>query len=715
MRSRLLRTGTAAALFAALATGPALRAADRAVTDELTVALISEQATIRPGDSLTVALHQKIAPHWHTYWRNPGDSGQTPNVVWTLPEGAKATEFRFPAPDRIPYGPLVNYGYSNETALLADIAVPADWPAGQPFPIAGDAEVLVCSDICIPVSATLTLSVPTGPATTPARDKAPLFETTRAQMPMPLPGKATFATTPRGLTLAVSGDGLAAVEDAYFFPGKWGVVEHAAVQAVARNGERLTVTIPRGQAAAGESMTGVLAVTLRSDSGPVRRVYEIAATPGAVAAATDGVPVSATAPYGMLPLLLFALLGGLILNLMPCVFPVLAIKALGFARTADDSPRTRIAHGLAYSGGVIASFLALAGMLLAARAGGEAVGWGFQLQDPLIVGALAYVATAVGLNFSGVFEVGGRFTGVGNEWAAQPGLTGSFATGILAAVVAAPCTAPFMATAAGGALLLPAAQALLIFAVMGLGLAMPYLLLSAAPALARLLPKPGPWMVRFRQALAFPMYATAAWLVWVLAQQAGPDAALLTTLGLILLAAAAWLWPMAAPRTAGIGGKIRTACLAVALAGAVGLLATAVSYRTTPGELAARAPSAEPFSAARLAQLQAEGRTVFVNMTAAWCISCKFNEQVALSGAAFEDALRRHDIVYLQGDWTNRDPEITAFLERFNRAGVPLYVLFPAGGGAPTVLPQILDPGALTRALETVTLPPQIKQKETRS
>ncbi|MGE3934066.1 MAG: protein-disulfide reductase DsbD family protein [Rhodospirillaceae bacterium] len=692
----------------ALVAGPASLARGQAAieTEQLAVRLVAEQATVRPGDRIAVAIHQKIAAGWHTYWMNPGDSGQATAIDWRLPDGAAASDLQWPAPRRFAYGPMANYGYAGAVALLADIAVPADWPAGRPFPVAGEAEVLVCAEICIPVAGTLSLEVPTGPQTAAAPGAAALFADARAAMPRPLPWTVAREAAGDALRLAVGGEGASAATDAYFFAEEWGVVDHPGAQVLRRDAAGFTLSLPRGQAPAPATLAGVLAVTERTAAGPVQRAYAVPAGPVAAAAPAGpaaSAAASAAAPAdGLAALLAFAFLGGMILNLMPCVFPVLAVKAIGFARGGDTAARARLGDGLSYGAGVVASFVALAAALLAVRAGGAAVGWGFQLQSPAVVAALAFVMTAIGLNLSGVFEFGSRLAGLGSGWANRPGHGGAFATGVLAAVVAAPCTAPFMATAAGGALLLPAPSALAVFAAMGLGLAAPYVVLTAVPALARRMPRPGAWMVRFRQALAFPMYATAAWLVWVLAQQAGPDAAFLATLGLIALAAALWLWPAVSPR-AGRGAALRAGGFAVALAGSGALLATAATLPPPSGRAVEASPDAQPYSAAGLDRLRGEGRAVFVNMTAAWCITCKVNERVALSGPDFAATLQRHAVTYMQGDWTRRDPEITAFLERFDRAGVPLYVLYPAGGGAPRLLPQILDPGALRRALETAS------------
>ena len=693
MRRKLLTT-ICLAVFATLI-GERSAIADSIVTsDQLTARLVAEQSQVRPGDTLTIALAQEIAPHWHTYWKNPGDSGQGPFLDWQLPSGAAASGFKWPMPERIAVEHLMNYGYSGNTAQLTEITVPADWPAGTPFPVNANAEILVCEKICIPVSGKLLISVPTGAETIDDASEAAFFRDIRARIPVESPWQAqaySDATTFALNVAAGSGD-FEKARDIYFFPDEWGVVEHATGQTAKLTETGLVLSLPRGQVDPGASLSGVLTATVETSGGPVRYAYRVESAP------VGPPPAGITEPgAGLALLLLMALAGGALLNLMPCVFPVLAIKAFGLAKHAGGETRDRVSGSIAYSAGVVVSFLALAAALLAARAAGEAVGWGFQLQSPIVVGLLAYVAAAVGLNLSGVFEVPSRFAGAGGRWTSGQGSISAFATGVLAAVVAAPCTAPFMAVAAGGALLLPAPQALLIFAVMGLGLALPYLALTLSPGIARRLPKPGPWMDTFKQALAFPMYATAAWLIWVLDQQVGADVTFLALLGLILLAAALWLLPKAK------GGQLRIAASVAMAAGAIALIAIGTNGATSHPAEASVATEAEPYSTSRLQQLRADDRAVFVNMTAAWCITCKVNERVALSGEDFVATLKSNDIVYLQGDWTNKNAEITRFLEDFGRAGVPLYVLFPKSGGDPVVLPQILDPRALKRALSNVS------------
>jgi thiol:disulfide interchange protein DsbD len=390
-------------------------------------------------------------------------------------------------------------------------------------------------------------------------------------------------------------------------------------------------------------------------------------------------------------LLLSALLGGLLLNLMPCVFPVLAMKAMGLARMSGAARGAIRAEAASYTAGVLVSMLALAGLLIALRAAGAAVGWGFQLTAPAFVAALAWLMLAIALNLSGVFHLGGA-VGLGGGIASRAGHLGSFATGALAVVVATPCTAPFMAAAIGAAFTLPAVGTLAIFAALGLGLALPYALLGVFPGLTRLLPKPGAWMERLRQALAFPMYGAAAWLAWVLAQQVGPDGLALLLGGAVLVGFAAWALGIAQQGTTP-GRWFAGVAIVAALALLPGLA------RVAPAERLGEAGS-EAWSPARVAALQAEGRPVFVNLTAAWCITCKLNERLVLHTTPVQSAFARRGLVTLTGDWTNGDAAIGALLREHGREGVPMYLLYPAGGGAPRLLPQVLTEGILLRALD---------------
>lgn len=423
---------------------------------------------------------------------------------------------------------------------------------------------------------------------------------------------------------------------------------------------------------------------------PVARTVAVLATPkpGTVAPATTPASAPPAAPglLGWASLLLGALLGGAILNLMPCVFPVLSLKVLSFANHRDQS---QAVHGVVYTIGVVTSFVAVAAVLLALKAGGSAVGWGFQLQQPWFVGALAYLFFAMGLSLSGFWEFGGRWLNFGGTLAARSDYTGSFFTGVLATVVASPCTAPFMASALGFAITQPAPLALAVFATLGFGMALPVLLLCLQPRLLARMPRPGNWMIRLKQALAFPLYSTTIWLAWIVGRQAGATAMAALLLGALLLALALWLWRFA---------PLARLIAAVALVGAIGILGSGLLANRSGTAAVEQSRDWEPYSAAKLDELRRSGKPVFLNMTADWCITCLANEKVALSRDAVKQAFRDHGVTYLKGDWTQYDPAITELLARFGRNGVPLYVFYPAGG-EPVVLPQLLTPDTVIATL----------------
>jgi thiol:disulfide interchange protein len=417
-------------------------------------------------------------------------------------------------------------------------------------------------------------------------------------------------------------------------------------------------------------------------------------------AGSDSAPAKAESELVLASAMLLALLGGVILNLMPCVFPVLSIKALALIKHARHEPRQTKLHGLAYTLGILASFLLLGTILIALKAGGAEIGWGFQFQSPLFVLAVAYLMFTVGLSLSGVFSIGSSVAGVGSSLAGRSGYSGSFFTGVLATIVATPCTAPFMGAAVGFALSQPPVVLLMVFLSLGLGLALPYLLLSNWPSLQRRLPKPGVWMDRLKQGMAFPMYAAAVWLVWVLAQQSGINSIVVALGGMVAIAFAAWLYEATkysektAQRTGlGFSVLLLSAALFGGYFGVEEAPASAVAAETADSHW-------EPYTPARLKELRSAGKPIFLNFTAAWCISCLVNEKVALSQDAVIDAFARGGITYLKGDWTNRDPEITRILAEFGRSGVPLYLYYPAGvSTSPVILPQILTPEIVTQAV----------------
>lgn len=652
-----------------------------------TVSLVSDHAAVSPGQKLRLGLRQRLAPHWHTYWKNPGDAGSPPNIAFTLPEGVLVSEIAWPGPDRFIVGPVASYGYENEIVFPMTLSVPPDAQPGSQLVIEANADWVVCEKECIPEEGKFRLTLPVETTARPATDAiGASFNTAEARQPQSIPWKVSTLTSGSALQLVVKGEGITpqSVQSALYFPEKWGIVDHVADQSLKVENGTLTLTLPKGQAFTPVPSAGLLSIT---DGGNQKRWFSLELVPGAAAAAE----LPASLPLWQMAL--FAFLGGLILNLMPCVFPVLAIKATALAGLSGSDRREVRLSGVFYTLGVLAAFMTLAIALLAIRAGGSAVGWGFQFQSPLFVASMCWLMLAIGLNLSGVFEVGSSLAGAGQDLAGRKGHSGSFFTGLLAVVVATPCTAPFMGAAIGSALVAPAFSTLVVFAMMGVGLALPFLLLSIFPAVAQRLPRPGMWMLRLRQAMAFPMYATAAWLLWVLAQQAGEAGLRMALAGTVLVGLAGWLTGLSqqgGPKT----WWPRSFAL-IAFAGLAGLMLTL--HNTEPQGASSRqlAANAEPFNAERLARLQAEGKPVFVNMTAAWCITCLVNERTTLSTAAVQQSMQDHNVVYMKGDWTNRDPAITAFLQSFKRDGLPFYVFY-APGKKPVVLPPVLTQAIVT-------------------
>lgn len=674
--------------------GPSLaqtpQPSDRTRFDEIEVRLISEHRQVQPGQRLLVALEQRIAPHWHTYWRNPGDSGQPTSIEWTLPAGAHAGEILWPTPKRFDVGPITNYGYEDRVLLLSELRLPQDLTPGQPLDLRAEASWLVCREECIPQQASLRLSLPVAAQAQPSPD-AQSLAAARAALPQP----AGFAVQAyrQGQQLQLSWPASAAVTQALFMPQDWGRIQHAAKPVLSRQGDQWQLSMPVGEDAAreGQPLEGLLLIDGRAQS--IKTVVQAGPGEGPDKTATPQVVAPPASDLSLWSALLLALAGGLVLNLMPCVFPVLAIKALGFLQ-GDAAEHRR--HGLAYTGGVLLAFAVLAGLLMGLRGAGGAVGWGFQFHSPLFVLLLAWLMFLMGLALAGLVQLGAGLAGLGQGLASRPGMVGSFFTGVLATVVATPCTAPFMGAAMAYALAQPPLPLLAVFLALGLGLALPYLALACWPGLQRWMPRPGAWMDTLKQGLAFPMFGAAIWLVWVLAQQAGPQGVLLALSGMALIALAAWLRSIsrqARPRARWLG----TGTALAALLAAVALLPWLPRAEADAAPLAQQAEH-EPYSPERLAQLQAQGRPVFVNLTAAWCITCLVNERVALSTPEVQAAFRAGGITYLKGDWTRQDPRITELLARHGRSGVPLYLFYPAGQAA-RVLPQLLTPGIVQAAL----------------
>lgn len=697
-------------------------------TDRIVAELVPMSAWAAPGSTAVVAIKQTIKPGWHTYWRNPGDSGGATTLDWTLPAGVEAGEIVWPVPERQRLSGLMNYGYSGVVYLPVPIEIPARARIGTSLPLTVEALFLVCSaEMCVPDELTLSLDLPIRDGAAPLNPRdGTAIATVLEKAPRPAGIEARIAIEGDQLVLTATGGPLTGQNPgpSYFFPFGTGVISHPAPQTGAWGPQGLTLRLTPGGATRAAGITAPIQGVLVTAQG----AFEITAQPGdALPGATGSGSLTATpdasasaepttsqaAENNSLAVfaqaLLFAVLGGLILNLMPCVFPILAMKAAALASSAHEPAKAR-RDGLAFMAGVLTTFLLLAGVLLGLRAAGEAVGWGFQLQSPPVTAALALLMLAVALNLSGVFHVGAGLQGAGSGPLSRlPGGVGAFFTGVLAVVVAAPCTAPFMAFALGAALVMPWPLALGVFLGLGLGLAVPFVLISLSPRLLAKLPRPGPWMERLKGLLAFPMYGTALWLAWVFGRQSGTDALGLLFVAGLLLAAGVWLIGGGqAERMAGRRGVLHlvSGVLALILAGGALVLAarvapTPAAEASSPTGSSATLASA-PWSEAAVQSALAEGRPVLVNFTADWCVTCKINERTSLSSARVGAAIEQADAVYLVGDWTRRDDVIAAELQRHGRSGVPLYLLYAPGSTEPRILPQLLTEGVVIDALEDI-------------
>ncbi len=671
-------------------------------TDHVESELISEVAAIRPGVPFTVGLRMKMDEHWHTYWLNPGDSGMPTTIDWTLPEGFTAGGIQWPAPKRIPTPPLMTYGFEGEVLLMTEITPPASLPAGSTVSIKAKADWLVCEYVCIPGGADYALDLPIAGDTADAgapidAENAPKFEAARSLLPVPAGDAldAGFARSGDSFVLSVNLPDGAEVDPAkvYFYASEEMIVEPAQPQVATVADGRLEIRIARSTVADAnpDALRGLLDVgsTLPAPYGD--RAIEIDAPKTALAAGSGAAGAGGSASLALvLPL---AFVGGLILNLMPCVFPVLGIKILGFVNQSGADRRKVTAHGLVFTAGVLVSFWALAGVLLVLRAGGQELGWGFQLQSPVFVFVLAVFLLVFALNLSGLFEVGLSATGVGSSLQMKSGYGGSFFTGVLATVVATPCSAPFLAPALGAAVTMPAVQSIAIFTAIALGLSIPYLVLSIFPALIKFLPRPGAWMETFKQLMAFPLYATVGFLLWVLAGQL-PDTGLLKVfIGLVLVAMAAWAYGRWTQGGAKGGRKVFG--YAFATVAAVAGIALGAPSKPSPDEIVW-----EKWSPETVARLQAEGRLLYVDFTARWCATCQSNKALVFSSEAVRDRFGQLGVVPLKADWTSQDPVITQALESFGRSAVPFNLIYAPGHAEPVILPELLTPEIVLDALD---------------
>lgn len=685
--------------FCALATGAgAQETVKNTVTTEQVQAELMAHAPdgIDPGKTVWVGLQLKHQPEWHTYWKNSGDSGLATTLNWTLPAGVLAGDIAWPLPVKIPIGNLANYGYDGNVLLPVPLTITPDF---RPSVLNSELEVklqaswLVCKLECVPQDGTFVLRLPLKGSTA---SNGAVFDAAFKAQPVAL--EQAGSITLQGHTLNVSVTGLPASlqgKNLDFFPETPEIIETAADWTQSWQGAVWTAAVPMAQhrASSPEVIPLVLAgqvgqerlgfVTQARVSGAWPTTAPAAVQTGAQSPAAT-TPASLNLPSSLWLALLGALLGGMILNLMPCVFPVLAIKVVGFARHGANQRRQRFG-GLAYSAGVVLSFVALGALMLALRGAGEQLGWGFQLQSPAVVAALAVLFTVIGLNLAGLFEFGQFVPSSVAALEAKNPSVDAFLSGILAVVIASPCTAPFMGASLGLALALPATQALAIFATLGIGMALPYLAASWSPALARKLPRPGAWMNTFRHAMAFPMFATVVWLVWVLGQQSGIDGA--AALLALLLSLALLVWAL------GLQGRSRlvmSTLSGAALAFLLGSIGPNVTKPLENFDSTASTALWQPWTPGKVEQLRAIGTPVFVDFTAAWCVTCQYNKKTTLANAEVLADFAARKVTLLRADWTRRDPAITTALAQLGRNGVPVYVLYQVGR-APVVLSEILS------------------------
>lgn len=654
---------------------------------------IAESSTPAPGRPLAIGLVLTPKPGWHTYWSNPGDAGAATRVEWTLPAGtAQPGPLAYPLPETLIVSGLMNYVYPRTNVLLTNVTPPAGLQKGAAFLVTAKVDWLVCSlEQCVPESATVTL-----PLTIGAGEADPemgyRIATARAAIPKPVEWAATWKADGANFVLAVPFGSPQKVTAAYFFPDKDGVINFAAPQKVTIAGDALRIETAAASPPPTGAITGVLRVEQADIDHPLG--FAITANPGSVPAfgLALGRPIEPeTAAPALLPILLAAVLGGIILNIMPCVFPILSLKALSLSKANVDAGTAR-RDALAYTAGVVLVCAALGGLVLLLRAAGSQVGWAFQLQDPRVITFLLLLVTAIALNLAGVFEITLSTGSLGDDTIRKGGALGSFATGALAAFVATPCTGPFMAGALGAALILPPVQAIAVFAGLGLGLALPFLAIGFIPALRRRLPKPGAWMNRLRAILSVPMFLTALALAWVLGRQAGAPGLTAGIAGAVITGL--FLWWLGSRQHGGNGAWLPAGAAVAAGVAAIMLLPiaepSAQASTSAPAGLAA-----EPYSPARLAALRADNKPVFLYMTADWCLTCKVNEKGAMSDAAVAAAFKAKGITVLEGDWTRGDATISKWLAERSRAGVPVYVFYSADGTTQE-LPQILTVDTLT-------------------
>jgi len=674
-------------------------------TEHVEAELISEKASAQPGQPTLVGLKLRMADQWHTYWKNPGDSGLPTRIKWELPEGWKAGEILWPFPKPLPVGPLMNYGYEDEVVLLAPLTPPAGAPSG-PATIKARAEWLVCKDVCIPEKGQLELTLPVSPSPPADNPRTQAYiERARNMWPVEAKGwKYESAIVGKSLVVRlVPPEGAAPPKNAHFFPDQELLIEPAAPEKVTREGRamRIEMKLADPPPANLQAVSGV-AVSENGWPGMDRKAIAVqapvsASLPPAAGSIGSAAENAAGSSIGLA--LAFAFMGGVLLNLMPCVFPVLGIKVMGFVEHAHGDARAMRVQGAMFFAGAVLSFLALAGLMLVLRASGAQLGWGFQLQSPVVVVLLGLLFFVLALNLVGVFEWGAFAQSMTSNLTVRGRYADAFLSGVLATIVATPCTAPFMGAAVGFTLTQSAPLAMAVFAVLGVGMALPVFLLALFPQLLRRLPRPGVWMETFKQILAFPLFATVAWLTWVLGAQAGNDSVLALLGGLVIVALAAWMYG----RWRHSPGMWRPV-LAVLLGAAGVAVAWPTPYSAGCPGIVSKAGDLprEAWSPEKVRELNGQGKAVFVDFTAAWCVTCQVNKRVALHNAEVVKQFAARGVVPLIADWTRQDPRITETLSSLGRNAVPVYAFYLPGDATPHLLPEVLTPAIVLDELSRI-------------
>ena len=685
-------------------------------TDNAIVELISEQKTIQPGQTFWIGVNMELRNGWYVYYRNPGDSGMPLMLEWMHDKDFNIGEIQWPTPLWIDVAAgLASHGYYGSVLFMMEATAPVDLTPGEEYTLMAEADWLICEKICIPEYADLELTLlVTDDEPEYDIERLAIFNETRQQLPVVLDyWTAEAVTHSNGATLKLSTDAFNFSEfsEIIYFAKEEGEIENGARQIVTFEDNTITIELQKSTYKTGDidRLRGLVYNADGWDEAGTMPSIIVDVIPGEVFITDTELSSLQIFSARFLIILGFAFLGGMILNLMPCVFPILSIKVMNFMQMAGHDPKKVRLHGYVFGAGVLISFLALALLLIILRAGGQELGWGFQLQTPAFIAFMTFLMFALGLSLMGVFEIGNSLINVAGKTNTGEGLKGSFFSGILATILATPCTAPFMGTAIGVAITLPAGTALIIFATLGLGMAAPYVLLSSFPALIKFMPKPGAWMETFKQAMAFPLFATAIWLIWVYGQQAGIDGLTRLLVGLLLLSIGIWIlhrW-----KAIQISGKVRVFSRAVVAVCIIGgfILSIPGNTRLSEGnELSATNSYGiewTAYSDNTLQQQLDEGKNVFIDFTAAWCITCKANERIVFSSERVRNKFSDLDFVMIKADWTNRNPEITRALASFGRNGVPLYVIYSDSIDEPMILPELLTPGIVLDALEKISLP----------